>query len=241
MRYFILLFFFGAFTIQAQNKGLINDQMLWGGYYNSISFNTKLSLNSDLQERTKDWYKQWSQVLVRTGLNYKINDRLSVTAGLADFLFFGKNNLPERNEKRIWEEISFTQAFPKLKFNNRLRTEQRFFKNIENGKESGAVTEFYRFRYKIELQIPMKEKLTLVGGNEFMLNTKPDFVLFFFDQNRVYAGINTKLNDKLMLQLQLMLVQQKTTNNSPINQTFVIRLNLYHTIKLKHKDDSSAK
>lgn len=242
-KYFSLLFFFILSTkiASAQNKGPVDEQMIWAAYYNSIALNSKFSINSDIQGRTKGWYQHWSQALIRTGLNYKINDKISITGGLADFFYFEKNNILNRNEWRFWEEIAYTQKRPKLQIIHRFRTEQRFFNTIENKKIIQNSIEFNRFRYRFEIQISIKNETSILFGNEFMLTTKSDFSNPSFDQNRIYTGVNKKLNDNFMLQIQLVLIQQKSTDNDPFNETFVIRTNLYHTIKLKRSDDGSKK
>ena len=67
----IILFLTMALKGFSQNSSseIIQDNMLWVGYYNTINFHDKWSLNSDSQFRTKNGVKNNSQALIRMGMS----------------------------------------------------------------------------------------------------------------------------------------------------------------------------
>ena len=69
---------------KSQHK-TVHTNMLWEGYYNTFFISKKFSLLSDAQIRTREWAQHWSQMLVRSGLSYKVNEHVSITGGFAFF------------------------------------------------------------------------------------------------------------------------------------------------------------
>ncbi|MBK7668158.1 MAG: DUF2490 domain-containing protein [Sphingobacteriaceae bacterium] len=69
---------------------------VWLGYFNSTTIGKKWNVNTDIQYRTKEWLAKPSQFLVRSGLGYKLNDKVRITLGIAHFRFY----LTECSDKR---------------------------------------------------------------------------------------------------------------------------------------------
>ena len=210
--------------------------MIWTGYYNTISLNKKWSLISDAQIRTNEWTSKLSQVLVRSGLSYKINNHVAVTGGFA----FLKNaqyiekELLLKNEWRPWQEFSYQTNFKKIKFIQRLRTEQRFLQQIANNKLSDQYTYIFRLRYRSDFQFPLKNNnIKILAGNEVLVN--PGYLNNnrFFDQNRTYAAININTGTNTILQLQYLKIFQWHSNTSVRDDANVFRLNIYQQFNFK--------
>ena len=76
-QYFIIIFsliLINDSVAQNVSPVIVKDNMLWLGYYNSIIINSKWSVNSDLQFRTKNEVKDYSQALVRADVSYKLKE-----------------------------------------------------------------------------------------------------------------------------------------------------------------------
>lgn len=174
---------------------IIHDNMLWLGYYNTINFNDKWSLNSDAQFRTKNGIKNNSQALIRTGLSYKINNKIDITSGLAHFRFFITNERT-RGEWRPWQEIKLTSNFGSENLINRVRVEQRYIEGVIDSQPSNKYNFNLRFRYRLDVKIPInKEKeegknFYLLVGNEIMVNAGENINSNYFDQDRLFVGLN---------------------------------------------------
>lgn len=223
----------------AQNVSpvIVKDNMLWLGYYNSIIINSKWSVNSDLQFRTKNEVKDYSQALVRADVSYKLKDRLTISVGFAHFRYFLTKE-KTRGEWRPWQELKLTDKVGNCKLTHRLRVEQRFNKTVKNSEATNNYQFNFRFRYRLDLRYPViKEKETgnnlfLLVGNEVMVNAGNNINYNYFDQDRLYAGINYELNKKVSFQIQYMHIWQQASNGLTLYSNNVLRFNIYHTISL---------
>jgi hypothetical protein len=228
------------FALKAQHK-TAHTNMLWGGYYNTISFNDHWSLLSDAQIRTKDWTQQWSQILGRSGLNYQIDDHVSLTAGFAFFKnaqYVGKELLL-KNEWRPWQEFFYQVKCQKINFIQRLRTEQRFLQQVVDNHKTDDYQYIFRLRYRLEFQIPFAEnKIVFLAGNEVLVNPAYLNNSSFFDQNRTFAGVNLKLNRNTALQFQYLKILQWHSNTSVLDDQNVGRINVLQQFNFRKSHDS---
>ena len=167
---FVMLFI--SLASKAQHK-TEHTNMLWTGYYNTVRFNKHWSLVSDAQLRTKDWTNKWSQILVRSGASYNLNDKTAVTLGFAFFknAQYVEKQLFLKNEWRPWQEISYQVKLNKINLTQRIRTEQRFLQQLVNNNLTKTYEYIFRFRYRFDLQIPLQQNnLKLLIGNEVLVN-----------------------------------------------------------------------
>jgi len=226
-------------TCLAQNNSpiIVRDNMVWVGYFSMIKFNDKWSLNSDAQFRTRNEVKNYSQALLRTGLSYKLNEKVDVTLGLAHFRFFITND-KTRGEWRPWQEFKLNDKFGNCKLSHRFRVEQRFNETVKNSEATNDYQFNFRFRYRFDLRYPiLKENksgnnIYALIGNEIMVNAGNNISYNYFDQDRLYVGVNYEINKKIALQLQYMHVWQQASNGLTLNSNEVIRFNIYHTISI---------
>ncbi len=238
--YLIVIFLLSLFNNSvAQNTSptIVRDNMLWLGYYNSIIINPKWSINSDLQFRTKSEVKDYSQALVRSDVSYKFEERLTISLGFAHFRYFLTKE-KTRGEWRPWQELKLIDKVGNCKLTHRLRVEQRFNETVKNSEATNDYQFNFRFRYRLDLRYPiLKEKEAgnnwfVLVGNEIMLNAGNSISYNYFDQDRLYAGINYEINKKISLQLQYMHIWQQAFNGLTLNSNEVLRFNIYHTISL---------
>lgn len=237
-QYFIIIFsliLINDSVAQNASPVIVKDNMLWLGYFSMIKFNERWSLNSDAQFRTRNEVKNYSQALLRTGLSYKLNEKVDVTLGLAHFRFFITND-KTRGEWRPWQELKLNDKFGNYKLSHRFRVEQRFNENVKNAEATNEYQFNFRFRYRLDLRYPLLKEnevgnnIYVLVGNEIMINAGNNIIYNYFDQDRLYAGINYEINKKISLQLQYMHIWQQASNGLTLNSNEVIRFNIYHTI-----------
>jgi hypothetical protein len=65
-----------------------------------------------------------------------------------------------------------------------------------------------------------------------MINAGNTIVYNYFDQNRLYTGINYEINKKIALQLQYMHLWQQASDGLSLNSNNIVRFNIYHTISI---------
>jgi hypothetical protein len=96
----------------------------------------------------------------------------------------------------------------------------------------------WRFRHRIDLRVPLKKEkdngnnLYALIGNELMINAGENIIYNYFDQNRLYAGLNYEINKNLSLQLQYTYIWQQASKVANYNSINVLRFNIYHNIIL---------
>lgn len=222
---------------QGNKHTIIKDNMLWLGYYSTINLNPKWSVNSDLQFRTRNEIKNYSQALIRTDVSRKLSDKFTATLGLAHFRFF-ITNTRTRGEWRPWQEFKLQDELGNFKVTHRIRIEERYNEVVENNINTGRYLFNFRFRYRIDLKFDLSKnkenakKIVGIIGNEVMINAGKEIIYNYFDQNRTYAGLNFELNNSISFQIQYMHFWQQASNGYQLNSTNVLRFNIFHTINL---------
>jgi hypothetical protein len=198
---------FGQHTVTHGN-------VIWANYNNSIHIDSNWSIVNDAQIRTKDEIDKWSLFALRTGVVYRINKSVAVTAGLAWFgtMNYFYENTVLANEWRPWQELSFQRNIKSVKFIQRLRLEQRFLQKISNGKKMDDFETRHRLRYRFEFGYPVwNKKVVLFAGNEVMGNLNYIKDNRFFDQNRSFLSVNYSLSHSTVFQFQyIRLVQWRS-------------------------------
>ncbi len=221
---------FGQHTIKHSNS-------LWFSDFTKVNFKKNWSFYVDFGLRGSEWAGKWSQQLVRPGISYSVNDKVTITGGLAYFKHFSGVSFKE--ELRGWEQLLITNAFKRIKINHRLRVEQRSIQStIEGDKLNSYIN---RYRYMLQFQIPVNrnslvDKTWFVAiSDEIMFNSGKDIVYNSFDQNRASIGIGYKWNEMLSAILSYTNIFLVKNRKDSFEQTNVINLSLFHNIHIGGK------
>ncbi len=150
----------------------------------------KVKLYLEAQPRLGDELENLDTLLVRPAIGYQVTPHISIWQGYAWIPSFQ----PQLNqEHRVFQQLLTNHDVKKLNITNRTRMEQRFIE--------GAGDPAYRLRHMVRLAHPIRgsKKWQLVGYNEvFMnLNSTPSGPKAGFNQNRLYVGVNRKINKHL--------------------------------------------
>ncbi len=203
--------------------------MFWFGHYSQIKLNKYLSINTDIQFRTREGIKHPSQALVRTGLQYKRNEKFSFTGGMAHFRFF-INDYKTRGEWRPWQEFAIMDQHNKLQLVHRFRVEERFNQQTKGNLVLDTYNFSFRFRYKMDMQYLLrssnKESLKVTLGNEVMLNAGRTIKYNYFDQNRISIGLLVDYLPNFIVQTQYIFINQQMQDGLTVNQSSVFRVNV---------------
>ena len=84
---------------------------------------------TEYQWRRADGFRHWQQSLLRLGLEYEINPKVSVMGGYAWIKTFPYGTQPiqhEFNEHRMFEQVYLKDKAGRLEVQHRYRIEQRF-------------------------------------------------------------------------------------------------------------------
>jgi len=221
----------------------------WIAAFNTIKLNDKFSIHFDAQERSGDRFSTMATLLLRPGLNYKLNDQWTVTAGYGyianrrSFWLTGPADEPINvtgylPEHRIWQQALFTHpVIGKNTISHRFRLEQRFLMqpSINNYKLSAdGNTYANRFRYFFRSVIPFKQEFPFKSGwfaglqNEIMINLGDKSAVNgkLFDQNRFYVSAGYRLKPAIDLEIGY-LNQYVDGRGSAFTNNHVVQLAVY--------------
>ncbi|HEU0110086.1 MAG TPA: DUF2490 domain-containing protein [Flavisolibacter sp.] len=231
--FLMIVFCTNALHIQAQQQ-----HSGWLASFNTFSLNNKWSIHFDAQVRSTDELEHVQTLLLRPGVNYHINKKISVTAGYG--FIDNRRNINGVTgyvtEHRTWQQLLFAHKWSVIQTSHRFRLEQRFLPVADINDNELHVTHHEtanRLRYFIRNVVPLQnaglftkgfffalqDELFLNTGNKKIVNGKT------FDQNRLYAAIGYRLESKIDLEAGYMHQYSKTANNSLTNN--ILQLALY--------------
>ncbi|HRX93728.1 MAG TPA: DUF2490 domain-containing protein [Chitinophagaceae bacterium] len=210
----------------------------WLADFNTIKTGKKTSIHSDFQFRSSADIKHLQTTLLRSGLNYHLNKKLTITAGYAYISNRRTINgqagyVPEH---RLWEQLILSYKIKKLNVAHRFRVEQRFIGNpVVNGNaQSGNNFYVNRFRYFIRNILPLQKQTEFTRGffaalqNEVFLNVGNSSKVNgkVFDQNRFYIATGYRLHSKADLEIGYM-NQYVNGKGNAFTNNHVLQLAMY--------------
>ena len=188
-----------TFCINAQETG--EDQLgAWYMYFGTNKIADKLSVHSEAQFRYYEASSNFNQLLLRTGLNYHMNEDAIVTFGYAyidtdptfeDTSFLGNQIL----EHRIFEQLILKNKLWEFLIEHRYRLEQRFI-DTRDLSNNGTETQ-HRARYRLQATLPLTDTFFLNFYNEIFINLQDEA----FGQNRLYAALGIQITKNSSMQL----------------------------------------
>ncbi|GAA4111896.1 hypothetical protein GCM10022393_09900 [Aquimarina addita] len=172
-----------------------NDPGAWYMYFGTNQISDKLSIHSEAQFRFYEMVNTFNQLLLRTGLNYHLNENAIATMGYGyintDGTFEDISGEENTNEHRLFEQFILKNILGKIKFEHRYRLEQRYI--------STQLDDFveHRARYRLQLTYPLNNKWFLNVYDEVFINLQEPI----FGQNRLYGAVGYLAKSNLSIQL----------------------------------------
>lgn len=226
-------------------KKVENQQLIWYGYYNSLKFNEKWSLNSEIQERQFYQPTAQHQLVFRTNLERKLIGDWNASVGMTYFLQNPNNPTSESNltVPELRPDIGFgnKQKLGIVTINHRYKAEARFFHDVENNRLVGGYRfSNFRLRYQVGLDFLIwkneKEQVFVAKiKDEIMFNVGNKMVKNTFDQNRIYLAINYKINNSYAVELGYMNWFQQLKSGTDFYNRDILRFSIFHSMDLKKK------
>ncbi len=205
-----IVFLFFSVTANAQRPST----GMWLSGFMPVKISAKLQWHNEAGYRTLGSSSSALQYLYRTGIKYVVNENINTTAGVAFFFTrtsFSKSNNEFGREFRFWEEIApQARLTAKLLWQNRFRTEQRFF---EATSRKAAYTAF-RFRMKTGFVQQLYGKWSLQLADEYMQQITKGKLNF--DQNRLIINGIYKCNNEFQMMGGYMWLAWPASSNQHI-------------------------
>lgn len=137
---------------------------------------------------------QLDMLLMRGAVGYQLTKNIGLYQGYANIPTYD----PKKVEHRSFQELFIKQPLKKGVFAHRLRFEQRDLDGVDDTA--------YRFRYFVRLVYPLNNwhpKLSLAVNEEVFvnLNDADGGPQSGFNQNRLFMGVNYRLNPNLAYEL----------------------------------------
>ncbi len=208
----------------------------WLASFNTFKTGKKTSIHTDIQLRSTDEIKQVQTLLIRPGLNVRLNKYLTVTAGYA---FISNKRIVGNasgfaTEHRIWEQLLVSHKLKSIAVTHRFRLEQRFIaKNYRSGQPVRArwlcLCQPFPVFYPAPCVLLKKEPVFSKGlfgalQNEVFLNFGDVSTVNneTFDQNRLYLAVGYRLHPAFDLEAgylnQYVNGRNKTFTNNHVMQ-----------------------
>lgn len=164
----------------------------------------------------------FTQLILGTAVGWQLSDRVSVWQGYAWVPVFEPINV---NEHRIYQQLNVQGKIRRIRLTNRTRLEERWIEN-NDGKAS------IRLRHLVRGMVPLdaKQRWFLVLSDEVFVTLKgvSNGPAAGFDQNRLFVGINRKLNQ--VVNAELGYLNQWINTRDPVsdrmNHAILLGLNV---------------
>ena len=215
----------------------------WVKYFGKYAFSPKWGATLEVEDRRffrNNRQANW--MLPRVAVNRSLGSGWGVAAG---FTYYTSANPSDPDSKilvtvpelRPHQDVSYSQKIKRLTIAHRYRLEERFRHKATADELTPGYQFSLRARYRLALQYPLIQKdeaagaLKLKVSDEVMLNLGHAIVNNFFDQNRLYVGMNYGISPSVQAELGYVnSFQQKKTGYDYVDRD-VIRLTVYHTLK----------
>jgi hypothetical protein len=184
----------------------------WYMYFGMNRVSERWSLHTEAQWRLYQWDRNFNQLLLRTGVNYHIDQNAIATLGYAyidtDPTFedippqeggFAGNQI---SENRLFEQFILLDQVWEFRLEHRYRFEQRFI-NFD-----GETDTRHRARYRLQVTLPLTNTFFINIYDEIFLNLQDQV----FDQNRLYGALGVRITENSSLQVGYLKNHFSNTN-----------------------------
>ncbi|MCU0379831.1 MAG: DUF2490 domain-containing protein [Chitinophagaceae bacterium] len=204
-----------------------------------VSINSLFRLNpnwgvlADFHIRRNDFVEDPSFYFLRLGANYWIKDNMTAALGYGHTWFapIREDGKTWTNENRVYQQFLVGSSMGRTGITQRVRNEQRWVQLAENDQLTGKTRFANRVRYLASFNFrifPKPGAPTLVLADEILVQFGKDVVYNTFDQNRLFIGINKKVNPRLSFDFGYMNVYQQKITGYQYDMNHTIRLFFYY-------------
>ena len=167
-----------------------HDFQIWSPVYLTYSFTDKIQGWYEVQPRFGRNVSRVNQLLLRTALGCRFTNHWSLWQGYAWTPSFVPVFI---NENRIYQQLLYIQDFTAVKIMSRTRFEQRWIQNIPGTP--------LRFRTLLRGRFPLDQDrdwgLVAQDKTFFNFNSPTIGPEAGLDQNRLFLGLNKRINENM--------------------------------------------
>ncbi|MBO0932295.1 DUF2490 domain-containing protein [Fibrella aquatilis] len=201
----LLLALLSGGPLVAQNTRLTDRNTIgWLTNTTTLQFADRWSGHLEYQFRRDNFLQSPQQNLFRTGVNYRVSDRLTLRVGYAWVETFAYGNYPIQAagrtfpEHRLYQMATLTNPVGRVDISHRFMLEQRWIGRFLTPESPRPDETVYvnRLRYMVRGQLPLSKVSSSAGG-------KTAYVAAY---NEVFIGFGENVNENVFDQNRLGLL-----------------------------------
>ena len=199
----------------------------WLMFFNQIRVHERWSIHNEFQYRSYEFTPNTEQTLLRTGLNYHINNSTLASIGYANVtnFAFDKEISPGIKvlENRLWQQFLMKNNIGRCFFEHRYRLEQRWLRADNNNRYLNRARVLLRMTIPLNKKTIEKHTVFLTFYNEVFihLSSTP------FDRNRLFGAVGFQFLPNMNIQLGYLAQTVNTTTKhylqTAVNYNFDLR------------------
>lgn len=139
------------------------------------------------------------QGIIRAGLGYQVNSKVTLWGGYA-YYHTDVDNVGTAHESRSWQQVNWTMGGGDWgTFKSRTRLEQRFREHREG---TGLML---RQQFRLDIPVHARDSLSYILGVEVFFHLRTtDWAEKGFNQNRIFIGLSFKISPRMRLEVGYM-------------------------------------
>ena len=214
----ILTFLF-TINLNAQDR----EDNAWKAFFADYSITASKTIRFETHVRTKRFFTENDQYLLRPSIIFKLNENSNFTAGVT---FISTNQTSDRIiENNLWQQFNFSYPIKRSRYFGWIRLEQRWQKQGNSPSDFGS-----RIRFRTGFQFPLtsntKSTPYFVVFNEVFLNIEKNFP-YRYDQNWTFFGFQKRTPSNLLITTGFQRNSISRGNNSFLHKNIWSTLLIY--------------
>jgi len=238
----LMLLTFTLTLAQTPQKNITYKNYVWYGYLSQMRLNDRWGIWFDFHLRTEDLDKN-SFWVVRPGIIYRNKVNTMFAGGYANLHSFENIHRIDRGEHRLWQQVQWSNTYPRMHVLHRFRFEQRYREKMLNGQIVEGYNFNHRLRYMFNMSANLNNKkpnesgkISVVVQNEILMNAGEQIIYNYLDQNRLFVGIGYQLTPELHLQLGYMHTFLQQAAPASYVDSNTLRFFVFHQFALPKKE-----
>lgn len=235
----------------AQNTRITDKNSIgWFNNFTTLKFSKKWSVHLEYQWRRENVVTDWQQSLFRTGVNYQVNNKLSLRLGYAWIETFPYGDIPLQAagkrfpEHRAFQMVTLTDNINRVEMSHRFMLEQRWIGRYTNAAlnkpDDFLFINRIRYMYRMQMAIGKKkiEDKTPYAAiyDEIFIGFGKNVNENVFDQNRLGILLGYRFNKMFRVEggffQQVVQLGREVNNRNVYQYNTGIILNSYFNFDL---------
>lgn len=248
MRLHLTVICFLVLTSAYAQRNSVEQHHAWYNYFGNHRITEKWGIHTELQLRRANWLPETQQTLARTGIDYRLNDNVMITAGYAWIYTDRYGKLPATKayqENRTWQQLHLTQQLSRAALQHRYRLEQRWVEAFASDSTPAQTIYSNRIRYRFQTLIALNtDKIEsntwfVALNNEVWINFGKNIKYNIYDQNRAYVGFGYQFSKAGNVQLGYLHQAIFKADGIHVESNHTVQVAITYNVDLRKSDSTN--